>query len=356
MDMVKMKDMAQTIELSVTEKGFEPSTVNVMLGTNVILKVTRKTDSTCATQIQIPSKKIKQELPLNKAVSIEVGRLEKGEIRFGCGMNMMEDAIKKDKNFKSIDGFDLDKAKIEPVDNNRLVEEVGLAIQNLPGSQKIAMQMRYVEEKTFNEIAESLKTTPTNVRQIISRGIKRLKELIHEGDFLNTDNGQVPDNLNEAILAKIQKLIKPSAWMVFLKLLSVHAVMGFLSLSICHQFGLNPFNTDYSLADWFMKVGGHHFCMLGCGILFVAVSIFATGYFLTVEEVKALKRTEFLQNLSIGLISLGLFAAFGVEMILSIAGLWLLGALIGGFVATTAVYKIKGRWLASENQLEIELE
>lgn len=82
--------MVQTIELGVTEKGFEPSAVNVTPGTNVTLKVTRKTDSTCATQIQIPSKKIKKELPLNKAVSIEVGRLEKGEIRFGCGMNMME--------------------------------------------------------------------------------------------------------------------------------------------------------------------------------------------------------------------------------------------------------------------------
>jgi plastocyanin domain-containing protein len=88
--MAKMKHIAQTVDLSITEKGFEPSTVNVRPGTNVILKVTRKTDSTCATQIQIPSKKIKTKLPLNKAVSIEVGRLEKGEIRFGCGMNMME--------------------------------------------------------------------------------------------------------------------------------------------------------------------------------------------------------------------------------------------------------------------------
>ena len=180
--------------------------------------------------------------------------------------------------------------------------------------------------------------------------MKNLKEqewLNDYQDFLNTDNAQVPDNLNKAILAKIQKLIKPSAWMVFLKLMGVHAVMGFLSLSICHQFGLNPFNTEKSLADWFMTVGGHHFCMLGCGILFIAVSIFAAGYFLTVEEVKALKRTEFLQNLSIGLISLGLFSTFGVEMIISIAGLWLLGALIGGFLATTAVYKIKGLSLGS---------
>ncbi len=79
-----------SIEISVTEKGFEPSTINVSPGQSVTLNITRKTDSTCSTQIQIPSKKIKKELPLNQVVSIDLGKLKKGEIRFGCGMNMME--------------------------------------------------------------------------------------------------------------------------------------------------------------------------------------------------------------------------------------------------------------------------
>lgn len=90
-----------------------------------------------------------------------------------------------------------------------------------------------------------------------------------------------------------------------------------------------------------MEVGGHSFCMLGCGTLFVGVSLLAAGYFLTLEEVRSLKRTEFLQNLSLGLVSLGLFTAFGAQLILSVAGLWLLGGLIGGFVATEAVWRMK---------------
>lgn len=84
------KTNSQVVELSVTEKGFEPSTVDVGPGKSVTLNITRKTDSTCAVQVQIPSKKIKKALPLNQVVSIELGKLEKGEIRFGCGMNMME--------------------------------------------------------------------------------------------------------------------------------------------------------------------------------------------------------------------------------------------------------------------------
>jgi plastocyanin domain-containing protein len=84
------KPVSQVVDLTVTEKGFQPSTVDVGPNKFVTLKITRKTDSTCATQIQIPSKKIKKDLPLNQVVTIELGQLEKGEIRFGCGMNMME--------------------------------------------------------------------------------------------------------------------------------------------------------------------------------------------------------------------------------------------------------------------------
>ncbi len=83
----------QVIDLQVNEKGFEPQQIDVKPGTAVTLKITRKTDSTCAAAIKIPSKKIKRDLPLNETVSIDLGKLEKGEIRFTCGMNMMTGMI-----------------------------------------------------------------------------------------------------------------------------------------------------------------------------------------------------------------------------------------------------------------------
>jgi plastocyanin domain-containing protein len=84
---------SKEIQLQVTEKGFEPRQIDVKPGTDVTLKVTRKTDSTCATAISIPSKKIKKDLPLNQPVSIALGKLNKGEIRFACGMDMMSGQI-----------------------------------------------------------------------------------------------------------------------------------------------------------------------------------------------------------------------------------------------------------------------
>jgi plastocyanin domain-containing protein len=85
----KPVDKTQIVEIQVTEKGFEPSNVSVSPGAHVILKITRKTDATCATQIKIPSRGLKKDLPLNKTISIELGRVEKGEIAFACGEDMM---------------------------------------------------------------------------------------------------------------------------------------------------------------------------------------------------------------------------------------------------------------------------
>lgn len=161
-------------------------------------------------------------------------------------------------------------------------------------------------------------------------------------EFLNSEKTEVPTDLQLKTLGKIQSLIKPSAWLVFLKLLGIHVVVGFLSLSICHQFGLNPFNTQSSLADWFMTVGGHNFCMVGCGVMFVSVSVLTAGYFFTLEEARALRKNNLLHNIALGVISLGLFTAFGAQLALGIAGLWLLGSLIGGLLSMSAVFKVKG--------------
>jgi plastocyanin domain-containing protein len=84
---------AETIKIVASEKGFEPSSIKVNADKEVILAVTRNTDATCAKEILIPLKKITQELPLNKTITINLGKLKKGQINFSCGMNMYTGVI-----------------------------------------------------------------------------------------------------------------------------------------------------------------------------------------------------------------------------------------------------------------------
>lgn len=90
---IQAKESVKNIDLKVTENGFEPSEIKVVPGTHVVLNVTRKTDVTCATQIKIKDKNIKEELPLNKTVKVDLGVLKKGDIRFACGMDMISGHI-----------------------------------------------------------------------------------------------------------------------------------------------------------------------------------------------------------------------------------------------------------------------
>lgn len=160
-------------------------------------------------------------------------------------------------------------------------------------------------------------------------------------EFLDSDTVRVPSELGRKVLSRVHELIHPSAWSVFTKLLGIHLIVGFLSLSICHQFEMNPFGTEGSLNNWLMNMWGHSTCMILCGGLFLSVSILSAGYFLTLEEVRALKQTEFIQTLALGGFSLVLFKFLGAEIVVTFAGLWLLGALIGGFLATETVLRIK---------------
>lgn len=80
---------AKTVELSVTEDGFEPANAKVKVGERVQLVVTRKTEKTCATELVMADYNIKVALPLNKAVTIPLEPKKTGVIKYGCGMNMI---------------------------------------------------------------------------------------------------------------------------------------------------------------------------------------------------------------------------------------------------------------------------
>lgn len=101
---------------------------------------------------------------------------------FTVTKSVMLDQLKKEKNFKYEYDFALENIQAATLPNADLRGETTEMIQKLPEVQKKVVHMRYIDDKTFEEIAKSLKTTPTNVRQILSRGVKRLKQLISEGD------------------------------------------------------------------------------------------------------------------------------------------------------------------------------
>ncbi len=156
-------------------------------------------------------------------------------------------------------------------------------------------------------------------------------------EFTTSDEVSVPPG----IFSNLKKRLFPNPWMVFGKVLSIHVGVGFLSLGICHQFGLNPFNTEHSLMDWFMRVGGHNFCMIACGVFFMTTTYLLANLILSLEELETIRRFEWLQSGVLGVASLAAFYFFGAELVATFAGLWIIGAFIGALLAIEGSYKFR---------------
>ena len=77
------------IAIEIGAEGFKPASVDVRANEPVELVFTRKAEKTCATEVSVPSLKIKKPLPLNEPVAIALTP-EKDEITFACGMNMLK--------------------------------------------------------------------------------------------------------------------------------------------------------------------------------------------------------------------------------------------------------------------------
>jgi len=82
------------IEITVTQQGFQPSRVHLEKGVETALVFTRKTTSTCATNVQIPALGVDAvDLPMNEPVSIRVTPEESGSFTFACGMDMIRGTL-----------------------------------------------------------------------------------------------------------------------------------------------------------------------------------------------------------------------------------------------------------------------
>lgn len=152
-------------------------------------------------------------------------------------------------------------------------------------------------------------------------------------------------NAPKTFFTKIKSRLFPNPWIVFGKITLVHAVFGLLSLSVCSQFGLNPFITIFSLSDWLLKVGGQAFCMHLCGIFFMVSTYTFSNLFLTFEQLQSVKRHKWLQTGVFGLASLAVFYFFGATLVVTFTILWLSGVLIGGVLSVELSYRLRRIWI-----------
>lgn len=76
------------VDVTISDDGVSPIRISATKGVPLKLNFTRKTNGTCITALVIQDYDIKQELPLNKTVSVELTPKASGKVRVACGMGM----------------------------------------------------------------------------------------------------------------------------------------------------------------------------------------------------------------------------------------------------------------------------
>jgi len=95
---------------------------------------------------------------------------------FSIARSVFLDFMKKKNLEDPVDTNDFDKITTpEPV---AVEYDLQGLVSALPDSQREALSLRVYEDKTFEEIALRLSTSPENARQLISRGLKKIRQTL----------------------------------------------------------------------------------------------------------------------------------------------------------------------------------
>ena len=133
----------------------------------------------------------------------------------------------------------------------------------------------------------------------------------------------------ETIFSVVHRDLNPTSRSVFLKMLAIHSVVSFFTLSFCSQFGIRTLPI-FDLMFSMMSLAGERYCMAFCGIFYVGVSAVTLSFLLTPEEVQVIRKTKLLQLTLLSGISLGVFLGFGATVVLWPGIIWFLGSILGG--------------------------
>jgi hypothetical protein len=158
--------------------------------------------------------------------------------------------------------------------------------------------------------------------------------------FEKLDDQAPTEKISNEILSFVNLDLNPTHKSVFIKLLSIQAFIGFLTLLFCPQFQLSLTNS-HQVFHYFHHTFGEQMCMILCGSIFIGTGAFFASYLLKFSEIKKIRESKFLYYISISSIALSSFMIQGAEIYLNLMAFWFIGACTSGLIMFEISFKIK---------------
>ena len=158
-------------------------------------------------------------------------------------------------------------------------------------------------------------------------------------EFLEAEEKDPPAHLSRQVREGIHTDLTPSPWFVFARLMALTAASGMVSLFICPQFG---FGQSVGIMRYFMLLGPAA-CSLACGAVFIGFGLGLAVCVLRPEEVRVIHRTKYLHLAVLAALSLSGFICAGASVVLTVALLWMSGAILGGLTVLELSHRVRFR-------------
>lgn len=153
-------------------------------------------------------------------------------------------------------------------------------------------------------------------------------------EFLSSSPVSPPKGISQHVVKTITDDLNPSSPSVFFKVGLIHLVVGTITLLFCPQFGFGFLN-GMGIMHLFMSLGSFG-CALLCGSIFIGFSTLIVGFILQPEEIKVVRKNNFIQISLLALLSLLIFMFFAESIEPGHTTAWLLGGILMGVLSLEA--------------------
>ena len=156
-------------------------------------------------------------------------------------------------------------------------------------------------------------------------------------EFIEAEPAGPPIAVSEKIHKAVAGDLKPLIWKVLLKFGMIQTVVAFITLLVCPQFELDLGLIRHDDAHLRALLGELGYMAL-CGAIFLGSGAILATIILRTEELRAIKKSEYLYLFLISALALMIFRQLGTPTVFSSYVAWFAGA-FGGSLAAFAMVK-----------------
>ena len=167
------------------------------------------------------------------------------------------------------------------------------------------------------------------------------REMLREfAEFIDAVPADTSGGMDENVLRRVAKNLRPPSWKVFAKLTVVEVAAGLVTLTLCPQFGLGFGGRHVFLHRFHAATSTPVFYLL-CGMLFVILGAALGGLVLTRHEIRSIGPAKNIYFALFSILAYVTLVILGPELFMAGSLTWVAGAMLGNVFGYGVIVRLR---------------